>query len=375
MTGPEMRDGDLPDPDARSRGAPSIQSCDLSVVVSTYNRADRLPAALAALLDQVGDVAYEIIVVDNNSSDSTAQVVAAAAEAAGGRIQYVFEARQGLSYGRNTGIARSRAPIIALCDDDVRVARNWVLQLKRTFDLQPEVSYVGGRVLPYWIQPPPAWLTTSHWSPLALQDYGSDCRVSSRERAVCLVGANLAFRRHVFDTVGLFTPALGRVKEGIGSTEDHDMQLRIWRAGMVGLYEPSVEVVADVTPDRMEKAYHRRWHSGHGRHCAMMRLRELVPADLGPMSEPKDLVTLFGSPAFVYLDVVRTGYRWVEAVCRRKDALFYAHQLRHVFSYLRTRYTLHSRESGRPATAELVGFVRAYLRKRSTRRAPRASGV
>jgi glycosyltransferase involved in cell wall biosynthesis len=375
MTGPEMHGGDLSDPQVPGREASSTPSCDVSVVVSTYNRADRLPAALGALLDQVGDVAYEIIVVDNNSSDATAQMVAAAAETAGGRIQYVFEPRQGLSYGRNTGIARSRAPIIALCDDDVRVARDWVQQLKRTFDLHPEVSYVGGRVLPYWIQPPPAWLTTSHWSPLALQDYGSERRVSGRERAVCLVGANLAFRRHVFDTVGLFTPALGRVKEGIGSTEDHDMQLRIWRAGMLGLYEPAVEVVADVTPDRMLKAYHRRWHSGHGRHCAMMRLRELVPADLGPMSEPKDLVTLFGSPAFVYLDVLRTGYRWLDAVCRRKDALFYAHQLRHVCSYLRTRYGLYAAEGGRPATAELVAFVRAYLRKRFTRRAPRASGV
>lgn len=342
-----------------------MTTCDVSVVVSTYNRADRLRLALEALLAQTGDVAYEVIVVDNNSTDATPQVVAALAAGDGdGKIRYAFEPRQGLSHGRNTGIALARAPIVAFSDDDVRVADDWVRRVKRVLDGRPDIDYAGGRVLPQWLSPPPAWLTMAHWSPLALQDYGPEPLVSGRERAVCLVGANLAFRKRVFDRVGLFTPALGRIKDGIGSTEDHDMQLRVWRSGMRGLYSPDLVAFADVTPDRMTKAYHRRWHRGHGRHCAMMRLRELVPADLGPMSEPDDLVTLFGSPAFVYADLVRTGYRWLEAVVRRKDPLFYANQLRHVCSYLRTRYHIFTAESRRSAAAELAGFTRAYLRKR-----------
>jgi glycosyltransferase involved in cell wall biosynthesis len=340
--------------------------CDVSVVVSTYNRADRLPLALTALLEQVGNVPYEVIVVDNNSTDDTSRVVEALAASASsrGRLRYVFEPRQGLSFGRNAGIASSRGAIIALSDDDVRVAPDWIMRLERVFDARPDVDYVGGRVLPHWIQPPPPWLTTAHWSPLALQDYGNEPLISGRQRAVCLVGANLAFRRRVFDTVGLFSPALGRIKEGIGSTEDHDMQLRVWRAGMLGLYEPSVVAIADVTPDRLVKTYHRRWHRGHGRHCAMMRLRELVPSDQGPMSEPDDIVTLFGSPAFVYADIPRIGFRWAEAVLRRRDPFFYANQLRHVCSYIRTRY--HKSASERPwsAAAELGIFVRAYLRKK-----------
>jgi glycosyltransferase involved in cell wall biosynthesis len=343
---------------------PAVQPCDVSVVVSTYNRAGRLPAALEALLAQEGGVPYEIVVVDNNSTDGTRDVVAAIASRAGGRIRYAFEPRQGLSYGRNTGITLARAPIIALSDDDVRVAADWVLRLKRTFDAHPEIDYVGGRVLPEWLEPPPRWLTTAHWAPLALQDYGAEPWITGRERAVCLVGANLAFRRRVFDTVGLFAPALGRIKDGIGSTEDHDMQLRVWRAGLYGLYAPAVVVAADVTPDRMSKGYHRRWHRGHGMHCGMMRLRELVPADLGPMSEPKDIVTLFGSPAFVYADLLRNGLRWVQAVYSRKDPLFYANQLRHVWSYIRTRQRLFANETHRGIAAELVAFARAYARKK-----------
>ncbi len=342
-------------------------SPDVSVVVSTYNRADRLPLALDALLSQRGGVSYEVVVVDNNSSDGTAGVVSALIPQSGGRLSYAFEANQGLSYGRNAGIARARAPIIALSDDDVRVAPDWIAQIARTFDEHPEIDYVGGRVLPNWLAPPPAWLTDAHWAPLALQDYGDEPLTSGRERAVCLVGANLAFRRRVFDAVGLFTPSLGRVKDGIGSTEDHDMQLRAWRAGMHGLYAPSLVAVADVTPDRLSKRYHRRWHRGHGRHCAMMRLRELVPADLGPMSEPADVVKLFGSPAFVYADVLRASYNWLRALWLREDPRFYSHQLHHVWSYIRTRQQIFASEATHGVPAELLRFARAYSGKRRQR--------
>lgn len=343
----------------------SARAPEVSVVLSTYNRADRLPAAVDALLNQIGDVPYEVIVVDNNSSDDTAEVVRRIAADAGNRVRYAFEPRQGLSHGRNTGIALARSPIIAFTDDDVRVSSDWIVQLRRAFDAHPDAGYVGGRVLPSWLSSPPAWLTTAHWAPLALQDYGPDPLVSGRERAVCLVGANLAFRKRVFDRVGFFTASLGRVKEGIGSTEDHDMQLRAWRAGMCGVYVPSLVSYADVTPDRLEKRYHRRWHQGHGRHCAMMRLRELVPADLGPMSEPDDIVTLFGSPAFVYADLVKTAALWVKALCRHGDSRFYLHQFHHLCSYVATRYRISTSEDQRSIAAELRRFVQRYLDKRA----------
>jgi GT2 family glycosyltransferase len=326
-----------------------------------------LRLALDALLAQAGTIGYEVIVVDNNSTDATARVVAELARSAGGILRYAFEPRQGLSCARNLGIGLARAPIIALSDDDVRVAPDWLEQLSRTFDEHPEIDYVGGRVLPHWMAPPPRWLTTSHWSPLALQDYGPTCLISGRERAVCLVGANLAFRRRVFDVVGLFAPELGRIKDGIGSTEDHDLQLRVWQAGMHGLYAPAVTAIADVTRDRMTKPYHRRWHRGHGRHCAMMRLRELVPSDLGPMSEPRDIVRLFGSPAFVYVDLLRTSCRWVAALCCRRDAFFYANQFRHASSYIRARYGIFRRERCSSLPAELAAFARSYVRKKLNR--------
>jgi len=351
-----------------------MERCALSVVLCTYNRAAQLRSALDALVAQVGDVPYEVLVIDNNSTDDTHAVVQRTAASAGCPVQYAIERTQGLSSARNRGIELARAPIVAFCDDDVRVAPDWVQQIVRAFDEHPDIDYVGGRVLPRWTQTPPRWLTTAHWSPLALQDYGPESFVTSRERAICLVGANLAFRRRIFERIGSFTPELGRIKDGIGSTEDHDLQLRVWRAGMRGLYVPAAIAHADVTPDRMVKSYHRRWHRGHGRHCAAMRLRALVPADLGAMSEPQDLVALFGSPAFVYADIGVFAWRWLTAVVKRQDSFFYANKLRHLWSYVRRSRELHAATQPRGSAAEIAAFMSAYREKRRAQRpAPRPS--
>ena len=341
---------------------------EVSVLIGTYNRAPRLRTALAALLAQSGDVRWEVIVVDNNSSDDTAGVVAEMAASSSGRLRYAFEGRQGKSHALNTGLTLARGEILAFTDDDVRVAPDWLLQLRHSFTAHPTVDYIGGRVLPEWTAPPPPWLTTAHWSPLALQDYGDTLQPVGAERAVCLVGANIAYRRGVFGRVGEFTPALGRTGDGIGSTEDHDLQLRIWRAGMRGLYDPEIVVHADVTADRLERDYHRRWHKGHGRHCALMRLRELVPADLGPMSEPAGIVTLFGTPAFVYFDVPRNAYLWLRSLVLRKDPFFYANQLRHVINYIVTGYRQFRARGRSTSTVELWRFARTYAVKRWMRR-------
>jgi len=106
----------------------------------------------------------------------------------------------------------------------------------------------------------------------------------------------------------------------------------------------------------------------------MMRLREFVPTDVGPVTEPHDLVTLFGSPAFVHMDLVRYAYLWAQAVLRRDDSMFYANQLRHVWSYVTTRYRLFVADKPRSVPIELMTFLRSYIRKHLNR-TPRAASA
>ncbi|MFN7948951.1 MAG: glycosyltransferase family A protein [Blastocatellia bacterium] len=245
---------------------------DISVVVCTWNRCDLLERALQCLLAQSnGRVSYEVIVVDNNSTDRTREVVEALIAQGERRLRYVSERRQGLSHARNAGIAAADGAIIAFTDDDVRVASDWIATIKRAFDEHPEVVCIGGRVLPEWGGERPAWLMQAHWSPLGVQDYGAEPFAVGREHPVCLIGASLAFRREVFERVGLFEPDFQRVKGGIGSNEDVEFHLRLWRRHEASRYVPELLASGYVPPERMSRAYHRRWHRGHGYYYALLR--------------------------------------------------------------------------------------------------------
>ena len=275
---------------------------ELSVVLPTFNRADSLHRALDALLRQTASPeAYEIVVVDNNSTDGTAAVVALHEDR---RVRLVAEPRQGLSYARNAGIAASRGAIVAFTDDDVEVAPDWVETTLALLARHAEVDGVGGRVLPSWEQGRPTWLTREHWAPLALQDHGDARRVFDRAEPIGLIGANVAFRRAVFDRIGDFSPAVQRIKDGIGSTEDHELLTRLYDAGGRMLYDPRMLVMARVPGDRCDRRYHRRWHEGHGRFHALMQTPEMERARVSP----------FGVPGHLLRDAARDVGAWTRSV-------------------------------------------------------------
>ncbi len=95
----------------------------VSIVLSTYNRHEQLRPAIEHLLAQASDSPpYEVIVVDNNSTDITRRVVEACIAGAGGRLRYLFEPRQGVSFARNTGVDARRPLSLAGANLAVRKA-------------------------------------------------------------------------------------------------------------------------------------------------------------------------------------------------------------------------------------------------------------
>lgn len=307
---------------------PVTQDLDVSVVMCTYNRGEMLRDALASLANQdAGATSFEVIIVDNNSTDSTKAIV----EESAARYQhwkYVFEPQQGLSYARNSGVARASAQIIAFTDDDVRAATNWVSEIKATLDEHPEVDFVGGKVYPRWGGEPPHWLTKPHWMPLAVVDHGDEPFYVDTARPWCMVGANLSVRKQALLDAGGFCPEFQRVKDVVGSTEDHEFQLRLWNSGRRGLYAPNIVVEAEVQPNRLTKAYHRRWHAGHGRFSAMM----------GTETVTDDMPELFGVPACFIRDILGHAEGWSRSTMGADEGLAFLHEtkIRFMVNYLRT---------------------------------------
>lgn len=290
----------------------------VSVVLCTYNRSQLLANALDALLRQVNDTPpYEVIVVDNNSVDATRAVVERCL--ASGVVRYAFEPRQGLSLARNHGSSVARADLIAFTDDDVCVSSTWIQSIVQAFTDNPDADMVGGKVEPVWEDTPPLWLREAGDAPLALADFGEDAFRITSEPSVCLIGANVAVRRRAFERAGGFSPTVQRVRGGIGSTEDHDFQLRALGLGACAMYEPRIVVRAPVPRERLMKQYHRAWHRGHGRFYALMR---------DPSFERSRLGTFLGVPAHVYRSAVREAAAWGASLLARRSAAAFAHELR-----------------------------------------------
>lgn len=303
----------------------------VSVVISTRNRATVLPKALNGLLGQTGHPPFEVIAVDNGSTDGTADVIRSKLSGLP-QLRYVLEPQLGLPHGRNAGVRAARGAIIAFTDDDVVVPPDWVATIARVFDAHPDVDVIGGRVTPIWPAALPSWLTRRQLGPFALGERGdAPMRVGADNAAPCLVGANFAFRREVFDRIGLFDPAYTK-------SQDREIQLRLWRAGGVGLYVPDMAISVDVPPERLTKKYFRHWYGTYGVYHSRMRLLDVIDRD-GRMSDRR-VRRVFGVPRFVYRGLLVSTLGWVRAAAKRDGATAFYHEnrFRYLLSYTLERF-------------------------------------
>lgn len=227
---------------------------DVSVIVSTYNRAESLRDTIDSLVNQrPNGCSYEIIVVDNNSKDHTRQV----AETFNGNVRYLFEPRQGLSYARNTGILEAKGQVIAFTDDDVIANPSWVASLWKCFQETGALA-VGGKIERLWNCERPEWLSDEISGPLIVQDLGASRKKwDSKNRHT--VGANMAFHRSVFDTYGLFREELGRRGDQLIGGEDREIFGRLFEDNAPIFYEPEAIVAHKVEQERISKKYIRQW--------------------------------------------------------------------------------------------------------------------
>lgn len=233
---------------------------DASVIVCTYNRAASLADTLAALaaLQLPPGFEWELIVVDNNSRDTTrATVEGFAAAHPALPLRYVFEGRQGLSHARNRGIAESRGEILAFTDDDVLPAPDWLALLVQGMR-EHGCAAAGGYIAPLWQADPPAWLTDRFYGFLALKT-DTDGPKTVREPEEMPFGASLAFRREVFERLGLFDPNLGRKGAVLAGGEEIDVLMRVVNDGGRVVYFPAARVRHKVEAFRLNKRYFRRW--------------------------------------------------------------------------------------------------------------------
>src|ERR1700722_7299422 len=103
----------------------------ITVVLCTYNRAQSLGETIESVVAQTMPplLEWELVVVDNNSRDETRHEVEDFQRGYPNRIRYLFEAQQGISYARNTGVHAGRSDVFAFIDDDETADPFWLQDL------------------------------------------------------------------------------------------------------------------------------------------------------------------------------------------------------------------------------------------------------
>jgi glucosyl-dolichyl phosphate glucuronosyltransferase len=289
-----------------------------SVIVCTYNRASFLRKSLDALcaMAMPADATVELVVVDNNSTDDTKDVIASVAARSAIPVVAAHEKRQGKSFALNLGLQIASGDIIALTDDDVIPATDWLSRVVDDFRAH-DVTFVFGKALPWWGQTPPPELLIPRaqdiWGPLAIVDYGDepiDYRPGLPGQRLP-IGANLAFRRDVIRAIGAWRTDLGKVNNTLISGEDHEIFMRLRRAGLYsGFYDPEVSVRHFVPSSRLTRRYFRKWFFWHGRTWALML------DDMYPELDMSRVPRIGGVPRFMYRQGLRQWWQWMTAIGR-----------------------------------------------------------
>jgi O-antigen biosynthesis protein len=213
----------------------------VTVSVCTRDRSADLSRCLDSL-DRLDYPALDLLVVDNApSNDAVERLIHSRYP----RIRYVREPQPGLDRARNRAIAEARGEILAFTDDDVIVDPFWAAALASAFAEDPAVMAVTGLVVPYELESEAQVLFERYRSfargfeRARVQARGTTRSIAWRYGATAMfgTGANMAFRREVFDRLGGFDPALGAGTICRGG-DDLDLLFRVIKAGHALVYEP-----------------------------------------------------------------------------------------------------------------------------------------
>jgi len=275
---------------------------DVSVIICTYNRYRSLRQTLFSFcdLELPAHVTWELLVVDNNSTDDTRRVCESFIPKL--PIRFLFEPRQGVNCAKNRGIAAATAPLMLLTDDDVNVDRHWLAALWDAAQRHPNISFFGGRIYPLWERTPPTWLaehSKTMLRPIAVHlDLGSEERVLTEPHPV-LWGANLAFRKSVFDSYR-FREDVGRIGQNEVRGGETELIARLLREGHRRAYVPKAIVHHRNPPHRATERYLFAHYRGSG--ITEVRVNRF------PAAHP-----WFGAPPYCWSKLLRNGLKYAAA--------------------------------------------------------------
>ncbi len=232
-----------------------MQTPILSIIVCTYNREKYIGECLTCLAKQNVDKSqYEVLIVNNLSTDNTQKIVDEIIQKYP-EISFLsfIEEKQGHTFARNRGIREAKGSILSFIDDDAFVEKTFCSAIIEFFKNHENASAIGGKIIPLYENKRPAWMSKYLLPLVAALDLGNQIKAFKGHKFP--IGANMAFRKSMFDKYGIFDVNLGRRGTGLEGGDEKELFLRLKRGGEKIWYVPQVSVQHIIPDSRIKKSY------------------------------------------------------------------------------------------------------------------------
>jgi len=245
------------------------EDLSVSVIVPMRNEARHITACLRSLLAQSYQY-YEVIVVDGMSEDGSPEVVAKLAEEHT-RIRLLTNPHRLTSFALNLGLSVARGDVIIILGSHASVLPDFIAQNIATL-LRTGADCVGGPIQSIAEGLVPKAISLAMSSPFGVGN--ALFRYSQKEGYVDTVAFG-AYRREVFDRIGLFDERLGR-------NQDDEFNYRLRKLGGRILLDPRIKS-SYYTRSSLPKLWQQYFQYGLwkvpvlAKHPEMTMLRQLVP--------------------------------------------------------------------------------------------------
>lgn len=243
-------------------------SMDISVIVTTYNRAEQLGEAIASLIRQetLGKFTFEIVVIDNACTDGTGHLLMKMAQESCVPLRFVLESDKGIAHARNRGVREATGQWLAFFDDDQLAEPYWLWELFAVAK-EKDASCVGGCIRLRL----PAEVDLDRLSPICRAILGETMPGDAPRRYLgkSLPGTgNVLLKHDVFAKVGKFDTNFS-----LGG-EDADFFRRVRLHGFEIWYAPQALAYHLIPPYRLAEGYLLWTSLRHGVNYAFMDNKE-----------------------------------------------------------------------------------------------------
>lgn len=233
----------------------------ISVIICTFNGAERLVPTLKALQNQIlgSEIQVEVILVNNRSTDSTVEVSLSTWGEFHIPLIVEFESEPGVSRARRKGIEVAKYEYILFCDDDNHLFSDYLSLMYSHFEQNANTIMIGGQGIALPEIEPPLWFKEYK------ESYAAAPQGEKSGPAYMLYNAGMGIRKSYFLTLmnhGFTFYLTSRLGKALTSGEDSELCYAFHMAGWGIWYEENMKFYHFIPQGRLNWNYLIRLHKG-----------------------------------------------------------------------------------------------------------------